>query len=376
MDICYVPGRPLVLCYNKSVIGGVAVDFLEGKLQPYAHSNRCIQSIYQGISEGCSVISGRVDTLRISRIRETAFANYSLAQPFAASEVSIIFATTRETPAFIFFKPFTLVVWVVLMSSICVAIVSILCINRGMFVNKTIVRDALTSFLGYTRLYKGSGTSYYQHGVSMATAVFSVVVVSLYSSNLIARAYITQLQTPDFTSKPILYDRTGFKWYLDLHRDYVKVRADVLGDYGTLNATVIDLVARGENYLILENILMEGICSPTHDTLFSSVVSKLRTTYLPLVRNDVAPDVFDRLVYTSNGLVFYPNSAACLYPDTSSLKGLDLRESWVVFATLAGVMLLLVGIKVSMFVINHRTHDLPEEADVVMSRRPRFMLPT
>ena len=374
--LCYVLGKPLVECHADGTVSGVSVDYLNGKLGGTSEFDvSCVAGVAEGVARGCDVIAGWASTYSFARIPKAVFELYSIGQTYTGSAYSILFAPQFDDASFIFFRPFTTGVWVLLIASIAVAVLAMVFVNSSTTRRASVTRDGFMSLLGYSRLYKGKDASYFQHSISVLTAIFSVIVVSMYSSNLVARSYISNQQTPDLTSKKIAYQSGGSsRWFAEMYKEHRTFGADTVLPTGSPNVTFFEGAARGEYFVVTDTLFVDALCEEApHLSLISTDVFGLTKAYAPLVRNSVREDVFRALVYEPAMTLFHAREEpACFLQNESYVKGFGVYETWSVFVLVGGAAVALVLAKFVFVFAGRVMNNVPRESNVIElpSREP------
>lgn len=374
MEVCYLPAAPLASCGEDGGVVGIAVDYVRSKMDGLgAYVETCfVDGLYAAAARGCHVIIGTLNTYEITRDFGSSLANYTVGNPYAATKGSTLFANENPgPPPFFFLEPFSWGAWLLVLASFALAGLTIR-VLRGERSQTPPLRDAVLAMAGYARLFEADGGTFWEDVVSAATAVFSVVLVSIYSSNMVSRGYIATQTTPDFYSKPLLYD-TGCssKWYVDLRSGYEGRRGiDLFDERGRPNSSILDGVARGEYFASIYDIYLSGACD-RRATVSSAAVRGWRTSFFPAVLTEnVSADVFRAFVIDSVADTFYVGGKRpCLEGDPDGVEGLTFVDTWTGFAILGGVVAILVAWKVAAYRLAVRRGLLPVDADVIGERR-------
>jgi hypothetical protein len=295
-------------------------------------------------------------------------SNYTVATPFAFSKSSIMYVDmATDAPPFLLFEPFSATVWVAIAATFVVTVLSVAFVRRS-GPRRFPVRDAALSTLGYSRLFEAEGHTPYEDCISIFTAMYSVLLLALYSSNLVARGYISEHRVPDLYAKPMAYDAdSAAKWFMDVS-GYVGVGVDMFDQYGRMNSSFVDGILRGEYYGAVEDVSVSSVCNIS-SKLSAVRVPGVHASFVPLVRNDVPSRVFDAFVYDSNAEFFYVGKDPPCLDERPAVVGLDISDAWSMFAILAVAAAALVLHKIAVYKWSTRTGLLPRDSEVIDEER-------
>lgn len=369
MKLCFVPGEPLATCHQNGTVSGISVDHVRrslGVVDPQAEF-ACVDGFQSGADATCDVIAGWLNTYVVHRAPAEIFENYSVGQPYAGTGFAFLFPPEFDDASFIFFKPFTVGVWAMLAAAVAVAIATSTFV-RSSKNRASAARTGIVSLLGYSRLYRGKDSSYYQHAISVFTAFFSVIVTSMYASNLVARSYISNQQSPDFATKPVAYQAGGCAhWVAELRPSYTPFGTNFILPSGAPDASAYEGCENGDYFVVLDTMILSALCA-TGDPpgLISSIVPGMTAAYVPLVRKGMRAEAFDALVYDgARGAFAKAPDTSCFAPDETYVRGFGLAETWSIFALVGVVAVVLVGIKLALVFLGRAMDDVPREKDVI-----------
>jgi hypothetical protein len=375
MRLCYVAGEPLARCHGNGDVTGLAVDYIENKLGGTSEFDvTCANGSMAALMNGCDIISGTVNTYVLSRIPSVVYDEYSIGQAFAGSSFAVVFAPQFDDSSFIFFRPFSSGVWILLAAATVVAVLAMIFVRSSTTRRASATRDGIMSLLGYSRLYKGKDPSYFQHAISILTAIFSVIIVSMYSSNLVARSYISSQQTPDLTTKTVAYQRgRASRWFAKTYPEHVSFEADVTLPDGSPNVTLFEGVERGEYFVFTDTLVVDALCAARPDmSLIAADIFGLTMAYAPLVKNTVRSDVFAALVYEPAMNMFHARAErACFHQNEAYVRGFGVYDTWTIFTFVGSAAAALVVVKLAFVLVGRMTNDVPHDRDVIQTESRR-----
>lgn len=363
MKICFVPGDPLTMCDDiGNPISGLSVNFVKRRLADlYDNATKtCIHSAFSEEAGTCDVIAGRVGNIDLSSFMGKFRNEFTAGAPYVATDVLGIFSYEEKTYSGLgFLLPFTWDTWLAIVG---VFIFALVCASMvpGKF-KYGVVRDASTSIIGSSRLYSDWKSSFHQHALSVLMAIFSVFLVALYSSNLIAFTYNEgNFDMDSILDKPLVVESEIAAWNARMILGgHGEVESTTVFDAsGSMNEGVMDSVVSGDYSLAIGGIFLGSICSYGGYALrsFKSISQSL--IYLPLISTKLDGLVVDMLTERrreSIPLLGAPPS--CVLIDSSPPSGANFREIWVLFVAFFASAGLLVVVKlICMFSKRNERH--------------------
>jgi hypothetical protein len=357
------------MCGEDGSIVGIAADYVRSKIGGIAtYAETCVpEGAYVAAARGCNVIIGHLNTYGASRELGIALANYTFANPYAATKTSILYEIENPGPPSLFFlEPFAWDTWLLVVAAFMLAGLTIT-VLRGKRLPETPLRDASISMAGYARLFEVEGSTFWEDVVSAATAVLSVILVSVYSANMVARGYISTQTVPDFRTKPLVYAPGGTaKWYVDMRSGYSGYGLWLYDERGTLNSSILDAVERGEYFAVIDDISIPGMCDRL-GSIASTTVPGVRYSFIPAVSTfNVSSEVFGAFVYDSVFASFYVGGErSCIQGDPDGVEGLTFMDTWVGFLFVGIVAASLVTWKFATYFVGVRRGCIPPDRDVI-----------
>ena len=336
--VCFVPGDPMAFCDARSgeVLGGMSVDYATLALGDRPWVAFCIQNATSAILSTCDLLLGKVGNIEATRYG--AGLDFYAGPPYISSRLYLLYAyETPETNGWEFLRPFSFSVWMYIWISVVASGVAAMLIARGK--KYSFIRTAPTAMIGVSRLYDETDASYFQHALSIAMALYSTVVFSLYSSNLLMFAFFKQYSTKKISDYTIISPWTH-TWIA--RRDFptnVFERVNVFDEKtGFVEESAIDLLRAGKHALLLERMTLDNVCGKEQN-LWIHPVDSVRSIFFPFYKNaSILPDL-------TRASMEYATKIADTYarqcPDESDMKvptGVEFIDVWGLFAIVGGAM--------------------------------------
>ena len=349
LNVCFVPGVPFATCDASTgeVIDGLSVEYAISAFGNYSWHPTCVQhSTARNAFTACDVLLGKVGNIEAARYG--GGDGFDVAPPYFASRVSIIYASEFDrATGWGFLEPFTANVWVAVWISVVVSSLAAMLISRGR--KMSFIRAAPTAMVGASRLYSETDASYFQHMLSIAMAIYSTIVFSLYSSNLLLFAFFKEGRAKKLSEYTIIAPWTH-EWLA--RRDFPANafdRAPVTdGLTGKIKESAIELLRRGTHALLMERVVLDGICGAEPD-LWVHRVESLRTTFFPFVRSAVMgmDGMYAALAHASRNFTRSENYEMKCLDETplGAPAGASFFDMWGLFVMVGGGAAIVIVFK-------------------------------
>lgn len=348
LNVCFVPGTPFATCdrFTGEVIDGLSVEYAVSAFSNFSWHPTCVQhSTARGAFDACDVLLGKVGNLEAARYG--GGEGFDVGPPYFVSRVSILYAIEfGASTGWGFLEPFTANVWVVVWISVVVSSLAAMMISRGR--KMSFIRTAPTAMVGASRLYSETDASYFQHVLSIAMAIYSTIVFSLYSSNLLLFAFFKEGRAKKLSRYTIIAPWTH-EWLAK--RDFPANEFEHVpvtdGLTGEVKESAIDLLRRGTHALLMERIVLDGICG-AEPGLWARGVESLRTTFFPFVRSAVMEmdGMYAALVRASGNFTRSAKYATpCPEPPFGAPTGASFSDTWGLFVLVGGSAVVVVVFK-------------------------------
>ena len=350
LNVCFIPGTPFASCdeFTREVVGGISVDYAVTAFKNYNWNPTCITDAYKdGAFDACDVLLGKVGNIEAARYG--GGEGFDIAPPYFSSRISLLYASEFDSSTgWGFLEPFSLYVWVIIWISVVVSSLAAMLISKGK--KMSFIRTAPTAMVGATRLYDKIDASYFQHMLSISMAIYSTVVFSLYSSNLLLFSFFKQGKAKKLSDYTLISPWTH-EWLA--RRDFPANeygRMSVVADTtGAIEETVVDLLRRGTHALLLEKVVLDGVCGVEPDLCIHRVDS-LRTTFFPFVRRAVMEmeGMYENITLAS-GLFGDAVHYKMLCQDETPLgtpSGVSFLDVWGLFALVGGGVGIVIVLKI------------------------------
>lgn len=340
MRACFVPGVPLATCDGDAATGGLAVELFWAAFSERNWTAACVPLSLSLFDGSCAVVSGAIGSVQLARF---VLENYTIGPPYFASSLSLLFAMPGAgVSGWAFLDPFSATFWVTVFASISAAALTAVAISR--WTDASFLWTAPTAIAGSSRLYDSrDDESYAQHALSVATAVFSLMLWAAYTSNLLTFVYLSPAPVGVTTDVAVLASPDA-AWL---------ARRSLIGNYieefqiadasGRPSGAALALVRGGSRALFAEIAFLDAACASSPGSYAISSFEFVRNVFAPLLLADderLYADL-DRVTQQLTRALVLPQSGACRAVGAGP-RSIRFLDEWGVFVIVAACAAALV----------------------------------